>query len=209
MPIKRKRKPKKKPYIPVIWSKSRCRYEAKKYKWYSDFTKYSREAYRAAKRNGWVGEYTWLIHGKARGWTPETVMEEAKKYGSSTEFHEKCPKGWRYAYNHGLLKDMTWFIKATPELRDFMSKLFGKVYNLLIAVGVEKTREWLFIESGKQDIYSKDECTVMRMWSERVNEKWASWKKYKWWAYEDMDYRKRRKKGDSEMDMDDGLHLID
>lgn len=189
------------------WTEARVRAEARRYKTLKDFYKSEEAAYRKAKRNGWLESYTWLEGMRRDNWTEESVLEEAKKYCCSEEFYEKCQSGWRYAKRTGAYGKITWFIKFTPEFRKWMGELRGSIYRLLTTVGLSATKEWLFVESGKADVYTADQCKLLRRWSEIVTENWAAWKKFKWYLYDDMDYRKRRKRGDKEEDMDDGLHI--
>lgn len=205
--MKRKKK-ERKPSGPRYWTKGRCKAEAKKYKTLRDFYRACQSAYRTAMRNGWIEDYVWLErHKRVTKWDDENVLEEAKKYISSWEFHEKCLRGWLYAKKSGAFSKITWFIDSNDEFRKWMSDLYRKVFNLLLAVGVTGTREWLFVESGKADVYTEDQRKLMKQWSERVNEKWAMWKKYKWYYYDDMNYEKRRQNGESGDNMDDGLHI--
>lgn len=192
---------------PVIWTEGRVRAEAKKYETLRDFYRNCESAYNVARKKGWLSSYTWLKRVRRVPWTEDSVLEESKKYCCSLEFLENCESGWRYAKKTGVFDKITWFIDKTPEFIRWMYGIQDRVYNLLITIGLSATKEWLFVESGKADVYTHDQCRLLRRWSENVNEKWASWKKYRWYYYDDMDYDKRRERGDREEDMDDGLHI--
>lgn len=191
---------------PIYWTEGRVRAEAKKYGSIVDFRKNSYNAYQAATRNGWIKKFDWLERSTPK-WTRETVMEEAKKYITQVELRDNANGAYKYALYNGMMKEFTWFIKFTPEFRRWMGTIHASVIRLLIEVGLTATKQWLYIESGKSDLYTEDQCKLLKKWSEIVTENWAAWKKLKWWCYEDMDYRKRRKKGDKEEDMDNGLHI--
>ena len=45
------------------WNRKTCYEEAKKYKTRNEFQKRSNSAYNAARRNGWLDDYTWFING--------------------------------------------------------------------------------------------------------------------------------------------------
>lgn len=198
---KRSKKKKKKQVI-TYWTEGRCRKEAKKYKYLSDFYRYSESAYRTALRRGWFDQYTWLERKTRKYWTEESVMEEGRKYVTRREFRENCESGWRYAYDHKILDKMDWLIDMTYEMRKFEGRIHKKIFNLLITVGVTATREWLFLESGMADKYTEDERKLLSRYSRIVNERWAMWKKYKWYLYDDMKFSER-----DEDDLDESLHI--
>ena len=192
---------------PRIWTEAKVREEARKYKTVKDFRAHSQSAYRVAKKKGWMESYDWLESNRRSNWTEESVLEESKKYCCGIEFYENCQSGWRYAKKTGVYDKITWFIKLTPEFKHWMGTIKASIYRLLTSVGLEATKQWLFIESGKSDVYTVDQCKLLKRWSEIVTENWAAWKKFKWYYYDDMNYEKRRLKGDREEDMDDGLHI--
>lgn len=192
---------------PRIWTEAKIREEARKYKTVKEFRVNCNHAYHVALKNGWLSTYDWLKMGKRPKWTEERVLEEAKKYCCGEEFLENCQSGWRYAKKTGVYDKITWFIKITPEFKRWMGTIRASIYRLLTSVGLEATKQWLFIESGKSDVYTVDQCKLLKRWSEIVTENWAAWKKFKWYYYDDMNYEKRRLKGDKEEDMDDGLHI--
>ena len=200
----KKRKKKRKQWNrskPRYWTKGRCREVAKRCKTLSEFKIKYRGAYASAAKNGWLEEYTWLeLKWSIR--TDESVMERARKYVSRFEFYKEDESAWRYALKHDLLDKMDWFIDtSSDEFKQWMYGMRGKIYNLLISLGVSATREWLFIESGKEDVYSEDQRKLLKRWSEKVTENWATFKKHVWWNYPDMDYRKGNTPGD------DSLHI--
>ena len=93
------------------WDRDSCYEEALKYNKLSQFEEISPGAYRAAKKNGWLGDYTWIkITAKPAGyWTYETCYEEAKRYRSRGEFKKNARTAYRTALKNGWLDDYTWF----------------------------------------------------------------------------------------------------
>ena len=202
-----KSKKPRKPMSPKYWTDARVREEAKRYRSLKEFYTHSRRAYDIARKKGMIDEFDWLVRERRDNWTEESVLEESKKYCCSNEFLANCVTGWRYAKETGVFKKITWFIKITPEFNRWMGSMYVSVYRLLVSVGLSATKQWLFTESGKSDVYTEDQCRLLKRWSDIVTEKWATWKKFKWYYYDDMNYEKRRLKGDKEEDMDDGLHI--
>lgn len=187
--IRRRRKRKrKKTGRACYWTKGRCRKEAKKFKTRTDFNKYASWAYRVAKKNGWLEEYHWLEITNHK-WNDESVMEVAKKYTNRKAFRHGDRGAFNYAQRNGLLDKMTWFVPWNKETEQFQYDIKKKVVNLLLTAGVAKTKEWLFIESGKSDVYTEDQCKILKRWSESVNDRWGAWKKHCWYAFPDVWYK--------------------
>ena len=94
----------------------RCYEAAKKCTSRSEFGKKYPAAWKRAKENGWMGDYTWIMSrhdamSKAFTiWTKEKCYEEAKKYHSRGEFKKNCPTGYSVARKKGWLDDYTWFV---------------------------------------------------------------------------------------------------
>lgn len=90
------------------WNHDTCLEEARKYKSRTEFLKKCGRAYDAARRNGWLDEYTWF-KPKLQSWNKDTCLEEAHKYKSRSEFQKKCSCAYEVARKHGWLDDCTWF----------------------------------------------------------------------------------------------------
>lgn len=88
-----------------------CYNEAKKYKTRSEFMVKASGAYRKAKDNGWLKDYTWFIekHKPNGYWTYERCKEEALKYTSKSEFNKGSKSAYSVAWENGWLDDYTWF----------------------------------------------------------------------------------------------------
>ncbi len=97
------------------WTYETCYEEAKKYKSRSEYQygKGSGQAYRVARANGWIKDYTWFEEKqKPSGyWTYERCYEEAKKYKTRTSFQRgECgSRPYKVARANGWLDDYTWF----------------------------------------------------------------------------------------------------
>lgn len=106
------------------WTYDKCLEEAKKYKSRSEFEygKGSGTAYRIARKNGWIKDYTWFIEKQHPNgyWTYERCYTEAKKHKSRTEF--MYAKGGNTAYvvarKNNWLNDYTW-LKNSPKPKGY------------------------------------------------------------------------------------------
>lgn len=99
------------------WTYERCREEAQKYDYKSDFKKYSASASVIAIRNGWMKDYDWFLDGMKRAsenrikWTYDACKKEAEKYKTLNEFLTNNRNAYMAAYNNGWLDTYTWFEK--------------------------------------------------------------------------------------------------
>ena len=96
------------------WTYDRCYKEAKKYKCKVDFQKGKRGAYKAALREGWLNDYTWMKTPPAynKKWDYETCLEESKKYRTLKDFREKAPKAVALAKKMGWLDEYLWIERS-------------------------------------------------------------------------------------------------
>ena len=97
---------------PGYWTRERCYDEAKKYLTKAELRKNNQTVYNAARRNGWLDDYTWLADKKRPNgyWNRETCFEEAKKYKSRNEFQDNSKGAYYVAANNGWLDDYTWLV---------------------------------------------------------------------------------------------------
>ena len=93
------------------WNDETCYELARQCKSRTEFQKKSKGAYSAAKRNGWLKDYTWFeVRQKPSGyWDKEHCYEAAKECYSCVEFATKYGTAYQKALKHGWLKDYTWF----------------------------------------------------------------------------------------------------
>ena len=102
--LKRKQKP------IGYWNYERCYNEAMKYKTLIDFWDYSGSAASAARKNGWITEYTWL---KTRHiYTYEEIREEALKYKTLKDFYTANKPLYRVARRRKWLYTFDWLEKG-------------------------------------------------------------------------------------------------
>lgn len=97
-----------------IWTKEACYELALQCKSRSDLKKHNAQAYKTARQNGWLEDYTWFRSGfkifqeEGIKWTYEACRDEAKKYKSRSEFCKKCVGGYTRALDRGWIEDFTW-----------------------------------------------------------------------------------------------------
>ena len=94
------------------WTYERCFEEAKKFKKRTDFlnAKGLSRAYKVARANGWLKDYTWFEkYSKPKGyWTYERCAEESRKYISRTEFRKGNQSAYTISNRNGWMKDFFW-----------------------------------------------------------------------------------------------------
>jgi len=97
---------------PAKWNYEECYNEAKKYTNRDEFKRNAGGAYRVARKNDWLKDYTWFApSSSAKKWNYETCYNEAKKYTSRKEFERNAVGAYRVALKNGWLNDYTWFEK--------------------------------------------------------------------------------------------------
>lgn len=94
------------------WTREMCYEEARKYTSRWDFGNNNGSAYQAARRNGWLEDYTWFS-SPLKAWTSETCYEEARKYKSRKEFSNKASGAYGVARKNGWLNEYIWL--STPQ----------------------------------------------------------------------------------------------
>lgn len=90
------------------WNKKTCFKEAQKYKSAHEFEEANGSAYDAARRNGWVKDYTWFIKLWEPKWDKETCYKEAQKYKTRTEFQKGSAGAYNKALRRGWIEDYDW-----------------------------------------------------------------------------------------------------
>lgn len=97
------------------WNYESCFEEAKKYKSRTEFQygKGSSCAYKLARKEGWLKDYTWFSPSpKENGyWTKEQCYKEAKKYNYMVEFRHESASAYTIARREKWLDDYDWLIK--------------------------------------------------------------------------------------------------
>lgn len=97
----------------VKWNRESCYKEALKYTTRSDFNNNSNGAYTAARKNGWLDDYTWFkkshITHKKGYWTYDTCYQEALKFKTKKEFEKNSETAAKKAWENKWMSDYTWF----------------------------------------------------------------------------------------------------
>ena len=106
---------------PRKWTYETCREVAVRYTFQRDMRRENRNALDAARRNGWIKDFGWLIDGRKTGekrprkWTYEACLEEAKKYETVSDFQKGCGGAYNAACKNGWIKECTWFIDGNKR----------------------------------------------------------------------------------------------
>lgn len=102
------------------WNYEACLNEAKKYTSRGQFADNAPCAYRNAKNNGWLEEYTWFSTPKTvKKWNCKTCYEEAKRYDSKIDFRKNANGAYQIACRNGWINDYTWFNTNDNQLSLF------------------------------------------------------------------------------------------
>ena len=100
---------------PIKWTYEKCYELAKQYKTKSEFEKKNGSAYRSARVNNWLKDYTWFKNGrlvaseKRRKYTYDTCFKIALTCKTKTEFKQMNASAYHAARVNNWLKDYTWF----------------------------------------------------------------------------------------------------
>ena len=161
----------------TVCTKEYCYEEAKKYTSKIDFLKNSNRAYVVAKQNGWIEEYTWLIHPKQyKGkFDYDYCYKEARKYKTRKEFQVGCSCGYYHARINKWLDDYTWFVhpevsnkkwnketcydeaKKYETLKEFAEKKSG-CYSVALKNGWLGDYTWLKRKQKTNGYWDYDKC---------------------------------------------------
>ena len=90
------------------WNRKTCYEEAKKYKSATEFLKANGSAYDAARRNGWLIDYTWFDILWEAKWDKQACYNEAKKYKTRGEFQRGSRGAYAKALEKGWIKEYSW-----------------------------------------------------------------------------------------------------
>ena len=90
------------------WNRKTCFEEAKKYKSASEFGNANGSAYDAARRNGWIKDYTWFDVLWEPKWDKESCYNEAKKYKTRGEFQKGSTSAYNKVLRNGWIDEYTW-----------------------------------------------------------------------------------------------------
>ena len=90
------------------WNRKTCYKEAKKYKSAHEFEKANGSAYAAARRNGWIKDYTWFDVLWEPKWDKESCYKEAMKYKTRGKFQKESPSAYNKSIRRGWIEEYTW-----------------------------------------------------------------------------------------------------
>lgn len=90
------------------WNKKTCFEEAQKYNSAHEFEDANGSAYDAARRNGWIKDYTWFNVLWKPKWNKETCYKEAQKYKTRTEFQKGSAGAYIKALRMGWIEEYDW-----------------------------------------------------------------------------------------------------
>lgn len=96
------------------WTYERCLELARDCFYVTEMKAKSSGAYNAARKNGWLKDYTWFKYrhlgykGNNGIWTESTCRSEALKYTTKRDFKKANRSAYESAQYHGWLKDYTW-----------------------------------------------------------------------------------------------------
>ena len=138
-----------------------CYEEAKKYNTIADFEKGSKGACNAARKNGWMKDYSWFTLLWEEKWNKGTCYEEAKKYTKYEDFRVNSGSAYSVACKNGWIDDYDWLerkrirrgtwqnyencfeeAKKYKTMTDFMRKSSG-AYASALEKGWTKDYTWL------------------------------------------------------------------
>ena len=94
------------------WTKENCEAEARKYKTMIEFINGNSSAYKAARKHGWLEDYTFFEQKQLkRDLYYKRCYEEAKKFTTYVEFRKQSPTYFTCASFRGWLKEYDWLTK--------------------------------------------------------------------------------------------------
>ncbi len=92
-----------------IYDYDSCYEIAKRCSCSSDMQKLNGSAYNVARRNKWIGDYTWFKSKQHKPYTYEDVYEIAQQYTCSSDFQKGNGSAYGKARSSGWIKDYIWF----------------------------------------------------------------------------------------------------
>lgn len=98
------------------WTKEKCLEVSKEFITIEEFNNKYPGAYKAARKNGWLDEFTWIERKRSNikpknYWTEELCLSVAKECKTEMEFSKKYPGAKNASYKYGWINNYTWFNK--------------------------------------------------------------------------------------------------
>ena len=102
----------------IKWSYERCKIEAQKYNYRSDFHDRAGGAHRASRLSGWLDDICSHMK-KINKWNKENCQKEALKYKSRYEFNKKSKSAYGSALRNGWLDELCQHMVSIKNPRFF------------------------------------------------------------------------------------------
>lgn len=147
------------------WRFENTREESRKYSTFAEFRKNANSAYAAAKRNGWLSDYTWLKHERCdkKQYSRQECYDIAKNFEKLYDFYTYKPSVYKIAKENGWLDDYIWLekkkiytydeiyeiAKQFSYKADFERYNNGKEYNVALSHKWIKDFDW-FLDGHKR-----------------------------------------------------------
>lgn len=158
------------------WNRNTCYKEAQKYMSCSEFEKANGSAYDAARRNGWIRDYTWFEVLWEPKWDKDSCYQEAKKYKTRGEFQKGSPSAYNIAHRRKWIEDYDWlasrikypkgywddYDRCYKEAKQYVSRIEFQNGNKSAYVSARK-HSWLddydwFKEKAKNNYWNRETC---------------------------------------------------
>ena len=158
------------------WNKKACFEEAKKYNSAHEFEKANGSAYDAARRNGWIREYTWFEVLWEPKWDKDSCYQEAKRYKTRGEFQKGSPSAYNIAHRRKWIEDYDWLvsrIKYPKGYWDDYDRCYQEAKQYVSRIGLQNGNKnayesarkhgWLddydwFKEKAKNNYWNRETC---------------------------------------------------
>ena len=107
-----------------IWTYEKCRQVALQYNTIKDLKKGCSGAYYAARKYGWLEDFSWIQDGRLTGltaksrWDFDSCYREAKKYQTKADFIHGNASAYAKSLKKGWLKDYTWFLDGVKRMAE-------------------------------------------------------------------------------------------
>lgn len=105
----------------IIWTKEKCKNEAKKYKSRNEFHIKNGSAYTSARLNKWLDEICEHM-SKRNIWTMENCKNEALKYSNRCDFSKKSKSAYMASLNNNWLDEVCEHMGNKNILRNYWTK---------------------------------------------------------------------------------------
>ena len=109
----------------TVWNKESCYQEAKKYDTKTKFARCSQTAYKYARLNDWLKEYTWFIEIYHK-WTYDECYEKALKYKNKYDFKKEYKSAYNVSVRNKWMKDFHWLKRKGTNCKWTYEKCYNE-----------------------------------------------------------------------------------